>query len=158
VVKLTATIVAMIAFLSMAVPARADDRAYSAAETGLIHAEDARFRAQVEKDVATVGRGMADGLLYTHANGRVQTKAEYLQGLTDAKSSPQTIESRDRIVRVFGQGGMIRGVRHVFSGTREMIDSYLAVYERRDGRWQLLAWQTSPDPSASPPSMVPPPR
>ena len=122
---------------------------FSQAEQGLLAAEDARFRAQIAKDAPAVARGMADELIYTHANGRVQTKAEYMAGVDGPGPGARSIETEGRIVRLFGNGGMIRGIRRSMMGSMTLVDSYLAVYVKRDGRWQLLAWQTSPVPGGA---------
>lgn len=114
---------------------------------GLLAAEDARFHAQIARDAEAVARGMADECLYTHATGRIQTKKDYIAALAGG-FAPRAITTQDRTARVFGKVGVVHGIRIATMGERSMTDSYLAVYVRRDGRWQLLAWQTSPPPPA----------
>ncbi len=112
----------------------------------LLKAEDARFQAQIAGDVATLTRAMADDLAYTHANGRRQTKSEYLQDLQSGHIPYRSIETQDRIARVFGSVGITRGLIHMIVGDKDLSSSFLGVYVQHHGQWRLLDWQSSPAP------------
>ena len=118
----------------------------SPAVESLLKAEDARFRAQIAGDVTTLARAMADDLAYTHANGRRQTKPEYLQDIRSGHIPYRSIETQDRVARVFGNVGITRGLIHMIVGDKDLSSSFLGVYVQHDGRWQLLDWQSSPAP------------
>jgi hypothetical protein len=118
-------------------------RHQSAAEAALLKAEDALFAADVQRDAAAIQRGFADEAIFVHANGRVQTKADYLQGL--AAESFQSMQGEDRVVRVFGNVGVIRGTKKLVLGNgMQLSGTYLSVYIMRDGRWQMLDEQSAP--------------
>ena len=114
------------------------------AQAGLAAAEDARFAAQIRKDVAAVAAGMADELVYVHASGRRQTKADYLDGLARGAMRYTSITPSQRTVTTFGTGGFTRALLTSVIGNRTLQGSYLAVYRYRQRRWQLVSWQTTP--------------
>ena len=121
----------------------------------LLVAEDARFQAQVRHDVAAVDQAMADDLIYTHAVGRIQTKAEYLSAFRSGHTPYRSIVAENRTARVSGDMGVTHGLLKMEVGENSLSSSYLAAYVWREGRWRLLYWQTSPAPPtevASPPS------
>lgn len=124
----------------------ADASQPSSAELSLLQSEDARFRAQIAGDVETLARSMAEDLVYTHASGRRQTRSEYLQDIRSGRIPYRSIEAKDRVARVFANVGITRGLLHMVVGDQELSSSFLGVYVKRGGRWQLLDWQSSPAP------------
>lgn len=114
---------------------------------GLIAAEDARFAAQVAGNVTKVGEGLADDLAYVHAMGMRQTKAQFLAALADGKARYASITASGRVAQVCGPLGWTRAFYTIVVGDRTLQSSYLAVYTWREGRWQLLSWQTTPAPA-----------
>ena len=119
--------------------------AQSASETELLQVEDALFAADIRHDVAAIQRGFADEALFVHANGVSQTKSDYLQGLE--KLSFESIVGKDRVVRIFGDVGIVRGTKELVLGNgMQLSGTYLTVYIKRDGRWQMLDQQSAPAP------------
>ncbi|MHB8284315.1 MAG: nuclear transport factor 2 family protein [Caulobacteraceae bacterium] len=123
----------------------------SAAEAGLLAAEDRLFAAEAHHDAATAAPGFADEASFVHANGKVQTKSQYLQGLGSGGPPVSSVTASDRVVRIFGKVGVIRGVKTVVIGDLRLPGSYLAVYLWREGRWQMLDEQSSPAFRPAPP-------
>ena len=117
--------------------------AQTPAEQALLKAEDQLLQAEARHDVAAIDRGFADEAIFVHGNGRTETKAEYLADQARANGQG-SIEAADRTVRLFGEVGVVRGKLNVTVGELHLPGLYLAVYVRRDGRWQMLDWQTSP--------------
>jgi hypothetical protein len=122
----------------------------------LLAAEDARFQAQIRHDAAAVDQALADELTYTHAVGRVQTKADYLNALRGRRAPYRSIIAEGRAARVSGDLGVTHGSLAMEVGENRLGSSYLAAYVWRSGRWQLLYWQTSPAPPAD--GVSPPPK
>jgi Domain of unknown function (DUF4440) len=116
----------------------------SAAEASLRKAEDQLFEADVERDVAAIARGFAAEAIFVHANGMTQTKAEYMRATASGAIPIRSINTQDRIVRIFGDLGVIRGVKNLVVGDMHLSGSYLAVYVKRDGHWQMLDSQSTP--------------
>jgi hypothetical protein len=116
------------------------------AEASLLKAEDELFAADVQHDAATIARGFAEEAIFVHANGKVETKAEYLQATTTAKFPIKSIDTANRVVRIFGKVGVVRGTKNLVVGDMHLSGSYLTVYIMRDGRWQMLDEQSAPAP------------
>ncbi|WP_206243542.1 nuclear transport factor 2 family protein [Novosphingobium terrae] len=131
-----------LAFL-IASPASAEP-ASRATEQKLLEAEDALFAADIHHDVAAIERGFADEAVFVHANGMMQTKADYIEAARHPKFSPSEITTERRTVRIFGKVGVVRGIKKLTAGPMHLSGSYLAVYVLRDGRWQMLEEQSAP--------------
>jgi ketosteroid isomerase-like protein len=147
------SICAVAAFLLLSgvtVPAAAAELAGAGtpAAKQLAEAEDQMFAAKVRKDLDALARVLADEALYVHVPGFTQTKSEHLAQIANGKLDYRAITTEDRLVRVFGNVGITRGRIIQTVGERNNNESYLAVYTRRDGRWQLLDWRTSPIPKS----------
>lgn len=118
----------------------------TAAEVKLLEAEDALFNADVNHDVAAIERGFADEAIFVHANGMAQTKPEYIEAVRSHAIPIKSIDAQDRVVRIFGTVGIVRGTKNLVVGDMHLSGSYLTVYVKRVGRWQMLSEQSSPAP------------
>jgi len=115
----------------------------AAAEAKLLQFEDQLFAADVHHDAAVIQRGFADEAIFVHANGKAETKSEYLKEL-EAHNFVSVI-GVDRVVRIFGEVGVVRGTKNlVLANGMHLSGSYLTVYIMRDGRWQMLDEQSAP--------------
>lgn len=126
--------------------AQSEAPAPSAAEAALLKAEDQLFAADVNHDVAAIERGFADEAIFVHANGTIQTKTDYLQATAKATFPPKSVVATHRVVRIFGNVGVVRGTKTLVVGDMHLSGSYLTVYILRDGRWQMLDEQSAPAP------------
>jgi len=124
----------------------------SAADAALLKAEDALFAADVNRDVAAVERGFASEAVFVHANGTIQTKADYIRAMQNSKMAPKSVLGTDRVVRIFGKVGVVRGTKTLEVGDLHLSGTYLTVYVMRDGRWQMLDEQSAPAPRATEPA------
>lgn len=133
-----------LSFASGALPAsaRAQD------EASLLAAEDARFAAQVRHDSAAIAAGLGQELVYSHGNGRRQSRADYLAAFTNGGIDYRRIDPTDRIIHLYGRVGTTRAILTMQVGERQMRSSVAGVYVWRDRRWQLVSWQTTPLPDA----------
>ena len=114
-------------------------------EQALLDAESKRFDAQVAHDVAALRPAIADEAVYVHANGEMQTKAEYLHAVDTGASRYRGIETADRSVRLFGKYGITHGTITLNVGVdRKIVARYTGLYEWRDSRWQVISFQTTP--------------
>lgn len=107
----------------------------------LLAVEDARFKAELAHDAAAFDRVVANDVVYSHMNGRRETKADLMARVERIPFS--SIVPSERQARVLGDFGTVRGkiVRQL--PDRVLTDGYLAVYVLRDGRWQLLEWASA---------------
>jgi ketosteroid isomerase-like protein len=110
--------------------------------------ETQRFRAMERVDVAALNRILSDDLIYTHANGLHQTKSELIGVLGSGDMKYESITPGDDIrVRVYNQAAVVTGrasIKIKAGGEEQSFTiCYLDVYMKQDGRWQMVAWQSS---------------
>ena len=115
-----------------------------------VRAADAeRVRALLANDFAALEALLGDDLTYVHSNGMLDTKASYIGSLRSGASRYLTMDMSDVSVRALGGDVallnakfearvLVRG-SEVNPKPRVMI-----VYVKRDGRWQMVAWQSTP--------------
>ena len=117
----------------------------------VLAAEDRRYRAMVEHDLATLDSLLADGLSYAHSSGARDTKAEYLAKLASDYYVYARIDHPVERVEVVGDTAIVVGrmtSELAVQGTPKTIDSLaLAVWTRVTGEWQLLAYAPTPLPA-----------
>jgi ketosteroid isomerase-like protein len=117
------------------------------AGTAVLQAEDARFRAMLERDGGALENALADDLSYVHSTARFETKTDHLANVRDGKPYYRGIAPRDRQVRLLGDTAIITGVSNMHverDGTEQRFTiRYLAVYRREGDRWRMAAWQST---------------
>lgn len=117
------------------------------AETAVRAVNDQRFLAMVNGDVAALERLLADDLTYTHSNGTVETKLQFLASIRTKTLEYREIEAEDVKVSLHGETAIVTGLAAVklATGGREMDLSlrFTAVYIRKGGAWKLAAWQST---------------
>jgi ketosteroid isomerase-like protein len=106
-----------------------------------------RFRALTGADVPALERLLSDDLIYTHASGWRQTKAEFLASIRSGELLYHSFASDSANVHGYGNVVMVTGhaAAKVRAKGQELNVSllYLEVYVKQDGRWQLVAWQST---------------
>lgn len=117
-------------------------------ESDIRELERQRFRAMEQVDVATLDRILSDDLIYTHANGLQQTKAELIGVLGSGDMKYESITPGDHVrVRIYDQAAVVTGRASIKIKARGEEQSfeicYLDVYVKQEGRWQMVAWQSA---------------
>ena len=116
-------------------------------ESEIQELERQRFRAMERVDVATLNRILSDDLIYTHANGLQQTKAELIGVLGSGDFKYESINASDLRVRIYNETAVVTGRASMKirsgGGQQTFKLCYLDVYVKQDGRWQMVAWQSS---------------
>ena len=119
----------------------------TAAEEAVRAAELARFKAQTSGDLKALDALLGDDLIYTHSSAAVDSKASYVESMRSGALKYQTIEPRDLQVRVFGTTAVITGAAHITAVSKgQPVDNqlrYTDVWVLRDGRWQMVSWQST---------------
>ena len=112
--------------------------------------ERARLQAMVSAHLPMLDRLLADDLQYGHSTGSVQTKAGLLATLRDGSLDYLALVPRTIEVRITDGVALATGTAdaEATAGTRRLKGAlrWLAVYARREGRWQLVAYQSTPLP------------
>jgi hypothetical protein len=128
--------------------------------------EQARTAALEHSDVATLERIMADDVTYIHASGKVDTKKNYLDAIRSGQLRYISWRPMNLHVRVLGSGagsGAVIDGEYAVKVTDSRVQPapfdinifILTVYERRNGQWQQIAWQSTRDVGAPPDKALP---
>ena len=156
---------AMMVALVSAAGARAaeGDDARIAALLGL---SDARIKAVVEADTQQLSALLSDDLRYTHSNGSVDTKDEFIAALTSGRSNYHSFAPFDRVFTFPAPGIALESGKALIAveGTAGKLDAlfgYLAVWreEQRDRYGKAvtrLAGPAAERPAAEVPAPLPP--
>ncbi len=95
---------------------------------------------------------LGDDLRYVHSSGTDETKAEFLARLASGHYVYKALESGHRDFRVFGDVVLVNGnirIEVVSQGKDKLIQCrYLQAWAKRDGNWQMVAWQSTTAPVA----------
>ena len=111
-------------------------------------ADAGRVKALLENDLAALDALLGDDLTYVHSNGHLDTKATYIEGLRSGSSRYLTMDMSEMTVRATSDTAVINAKfdARVLVRGREINPTprVLIVYAKRDGRWQMIAWQSTP--------------
>ena len=111
----------------------------------VLAAEEQRYRAMVEADLAALDRLCADELSYAHSSGVRDTKQQYLGKVRSGYYRYLDVEHPVERVEVVGDTAIVVGrmtADLIVDGMPKSIDNLaLAVWVRSaDGGWRLLAY------------------
>ena len=116
-------------------------------ESQIRAAETSRFRALTAADLPALEQALSDDLIYTHASGWRQTKAEFLASVRSGELLYHSFASDGLKMQVYGNTVLVTGhaAGKVRAKGQELDVSllYLEAYVKQDGRWQLAAWQST---------------
>ncbi len=114
-------------------------------------ADARRCKAALDKDAATLRELLGDDLLYVHSSATAEDKATYIERACTGYYDYQGITQIRRSFRSYGDVVLVDGdVRIqvvVKSGAKDFVSRYLQAWTRRDGRWQMVSWQSTPIPA-----------
>ena len=117
-------------------------------EREVLAADAGRVKALLANDFAALELLLGDDLTYVHSNGMLDTKESYLSGLRSGASRYLSMDMSDVAVRASGDTAVINAkfdARVLVRGNEvHPTPRVLIVYMKRDGRWQMIAWQSTP--------------
>lgn len=110
--------------------------------------EKERVRAVIAADTAALGRLLGNDLTYTHSTAWTETKAQFLESIRTGALKYEKMDHSEVQERVYGAAAVLTGRSDVRahsprSGLIEMQIRFTAVYVKRAGRWQMVAWQST---------------
>jgi len=124
----------------------AQNRDQSAAD-GILRLDESRFAAMTRGDLAELNKILADDLVYTHSSGLVEGKKEFIASLQSGNLKYVSIQNEEKKARIYGTVALVNGRAKVTISARGQEQSfvlrYLDVYAKRDGKWQMVAWQST---------------
>ncbi len=135
--------ISMALLVPRAVPAQPQDNI----ESEVRNLEARRFRALTEADVPALERLLSEDLIYTHASGWRQTKAEFLASIRSGELRYHSFAVDEVNVQAYGNVVLVTGhaAAKVRAKGQELNVSllYLEAYVKQEGRWQLVGWQST---------------
>ena len=155
------TIIRTVSAVALAAAFAAPALAQSAVEEAKA-AERQRFEVTVKGDYKALDALLGDDLIYVHSNGNVDNEKTFLEGLTSGRSKYKSIEPLEMKARQLGDFVFIdgRGKFQVESNgqTNGLLLTYLDVWTKRNGQWQMIHWHSARMPPPAPPAPPAPPK
>ena len=107
-----------------------------------------RYAAMVNRDVKQLDEILADDLVYSHSDGMVETKEDFIKTIKSGYIQYFDLEDLEVEVRNRGNFAILNGVVQMDcilgNASRGLVNlNFTAVYEKRDGKWILTTWQTT---------------
>jgi len=119
----------------------------SPVEQEVLTADLQRFDAMMNGDAAKLDSLLAAEAIYINSNARIDDKPSMLYAIRTKSTTYQTIFATARKARVTGNVALITGVAALRGvEQKQNVDltvRYMAVYMKRDGRWQMTAGQST---------------
>jgi ketosteroid isomerase-like protein len=119
----------------------------AAVEREVLETDARRVQALLSNDFAALEDLLADDLTYVHSNGHLDTKDTYIGVLRSGATRYLSMEMSGLSVRADGNAAVVAGTFEARVQTRNgevnPKPRVLIVYVKRDGRWQMLAWQST---------------
>ena len=117
--------------------------AESGDEGAVKKAVDDMRTAYLKQDKAALESMTAPQLTYSHSDGRIEDKAQFIKGVMDRKATVKSLEYPELTVAVAGDTAI---VRHLWVSESELDGKVtntrigvMQVYKKQDGGWKLLA-------------------
>jgi len=124
--------------------------AAGSAQQALLDIDAERAAAFQTADVGRIARLLSDDLTYVHTTGIIDGKPSLLGKIKSGDLTYQSVKTQDVVARPYGTAGIVTGTAelHVLSAHQPKVIMlrYTATYVLHDGRWQLVAYQSTPLP------------
>ena len=121
-------------------------------EQEVIQVENRRFQAMMDADTDALESILADELTYTHTTAALDTKESFIRRLASGTCNYESVAPSNMQVRSYGDIAVVTGHADVEvsnSGNRNSFSvRFTDVLVRRDGRWQVVAWQATKIPGS----------
>ncbi len=119
----------------------------SKAEQEVLKVNKEYDEAIVRQDAAFYDRILADDYVYTNSDGKLVDKAQEMARVKSGDTKFESGQSDDVKVRVYGNMAVVTG-RFTAKGQSKgkefnETERYTTVYLKRQGRWQIVADQTT---------------
>ena len=113
----------------------------------IIELDRKRMAAMAQQDVATLNAVLADDLVYTHSSARLDTKQSLIGNMESGATVYQSVVPSDVKAQDLGEAVVLTGtarIEVVSNGTPNTLSvRFTDVYARRNGRWQMVTWQST---------------
>ncbi|HTU03513.1 MAG TPA: nuclear transport factor 2 family protein [Candidatus Sulfotelmatobacter sp.] len=118
----------------------------------VLELERRRFEALVRKDFGFLDAVLGEELIYTHSSGVRESKARLMASLRSGDLVYESAVPEKLQALCYGAAAVLTGEASMKVQSRGQDLGfrilYTNVYARRDGRWQMVAWQATRKPDA----------
>jgi len=112
--------------------------------------EQHRFNAMCAADAGALNELLHRDLKYTHSSGAVDSKESYVRGVKEKLWDYQSITASNQAVSVYGTTAVVHCNLRIdvkVGGAPKVVNSVaLAVWVEDQGRWQVVAVHSTPQP------------
>ena len=119
-------------------------------EKQIVELERERLKAMINADSEALNSILSDDLTYIHTTTREDSKKSLIDSLAGGGLSYKSMDTEGVKVRIYGDAAVVTGSAaiKVSSGGRLLEFSILFtdVYAKQEGRWQMVAWQSTRKP------------
>lgn len=109
--------------------------------------ERARFKAQVAADTSALRPMLAEDLVYCHSTGVCQSKEEFVGFVSSGDNKYLALDivyMKPRLIDgAVVINGKMTGRVETAGKASDFNGIYTDVYAKRNGRWQLVSWQST---------------
>jgi ketosteroid isomerase-like protein len=113
----------------------------------IIDLDKRRMQAMAAKDFATLNTVLADDLIYTHSSARLDTKQSLIGNMRSGATVYTAVEPSEVKAQDLGDAVVLTGIAQikvVANGTPNAFGvRFTDVYAKRNGRWQMVTWQST---------------
>jgi ketosteroid isomerase-like protein len=106
-----------------------------------------RMQAMAARDVAQLEALLADDLVYTHSSARLDTKQSLIANMKSGATVYSSVEPSDVKAQDLGDVVVLTGAARIRVASQgKQLDfavRFTDAYARRNGRWQMVVWQST---------------
>jgi Domain of unknown function (DUF4440) len=116
-------------------------------EEMVVAADDIRVRVMLAQDTEGMDRIMADGMIWIHAAGAVDTKTTMIEKFGSGSMKYHSLDRKELNVSIYGDCavtyGMIELDGQVGDLRKHLTNRFMGVWCLQDGEVRLVSWQSS---------------
>ncbi len=113
----------------------------------IIDLDKKRMQAMAAKDIDTLNTVLADDLIYTHSSARLDTKQSLIGAMQSGATVYTSLEASDVKAQDLGDTVVLTGVAQIKVMSNGKPNAFgvrfTDVYAKRQGRWQMVTWQST---------------
>jgi ketosteroid isomerase-like protein len=113
----------------------------------IIDLDRKRMSAMAQKDLAALNELIADDLVYTHSSARLDTKQSLIGNMESGSTVYTSVVPSDVKAQDLGDTVVLTGSCAISVNAGGRPNSFgvrfTDVYAKRNGRWQMVTWQST---------------
>lgn len=113
----------------------------------IIELDKKRMQAMAAKDFATLETVLGDDLIYTHSSARMDTKQSIVANMKSGATVYKSVEPSEVKAQDLGDTVVLTGIAKIKVESNGKPNAFgvrfTDVYAKRNGRWQMVAWQST---------------